>query len=166
MWWWDGHCSWRQGSYYELFQRKWYLSFFNPECNQQHTGSTNEPLKNIQKLSYRVSISGTHISIHPDSLERVSHTLEHSIQLTLFISSFWVYCANKDVNSSPPHGATYMRQRIRSALVQIMACRLFGAKPFSKPMLCYHQLDSYTPVTQDGDPAAICKIGQIAADRR
>ena len=28
-----------------------------------------------------------------------------------------------------------MRQWIRSALVQIMACRLFGAKPSSKPML-------------------------------
>ena len=28
-----------------------------------------------------------------------------------------------------------------SALVQIMACRLFGAKPLSKPMLGYCQLD-------------------------
>ena len=33
--------------------------------------------------------------------------------------------------------ATYMRQWIGSALVQIMACRLFGAKPLSKPMLGY-----------------------------
>ena len=37
-------------------------------------------------------------------------------------------------NSSPP-SATYMRQWIGSALVQIMACRLFGAKPLSKPIL-------------------------------
>ena len=34
-----------------------------------------------------------------------------------------------------------MRQWIGSALVQIMACRLFGAKPLSKPMLGYCQLD-------------------------
>ena len=34
-----------------------------------------------------------------------------------------------------------MRQQIGSALVQIMACRLFGAKPLSKPMLGYCQLD-------------------------
>ena len=34
-----------------------------------------------------------------------------------------------------------MRQWIRSALVQIMACRLLGAKPLSKPMLCNYQLD-------------------------
>ena len=44
------------------------------------------------------------------------------------------------INSSPP-SAAYMRQWIRSALVQIMACRLFGAKPLSKPMLEYYQLD-------------------------
>ena len=44
------------------------------------------------------------------------------------------------VNSSSP-SATYMYQWIRSALVQIMACRLFSAKPLSKPMLDYCQLD-------------------------
>ena len=38
------------------------------------------------------------------------------------------------INSSPP-SAAYMRHRIGSALVQIMACRLFGAKPLSKPMI-------------------------------
>ena len=37
--------------------------------------------------------------------------------------------------------AAYMPQWIRSALVQIMACRLFGTKPLSKPMLGYCQLD-------------------------
>ena len=36
--------------------------------------------------------------------------------------------------SSPP-SAAYMRQWIGSALFQIMACHLFGAKPLSKPML-------------------------------
>ena len=40
-----------------------------------------------------------------------------------------------------PPSAAYIRQRIRSALVQIIACRLFGAKPLSKPMLDYCQLD-------------------------
>ena len=34
------------------------------------------------------------------------------------------------LNSSP----SYMHQWIKSALVQIMACRLFSTKPFSKPM--------------------------------
>ena len=40
------------------------------------------------------------------------------------------------VNSSPPNAA-YMRQWIGSALVQIMACRIFGAMPLSEPMLEY-----------------------------
>ena len=35
------------------------------------------------------------------------------------------------INTSPPNAA-YMRQWIESALVQIMACRLFGTKPLSK----------------------------------
>ena len=46
----------------------------------------------------------------------------------------------KVFNSSPPSGA-YMHQWIGSALV--MACRQFGAKLLSKPMLAYCQLDPY-----------------------
>ena len=38
--------------------------------------------------------------------------------------------------------AAYMRQSTRSALVQIMACRVVGAKPLSEPMLNYCQLAS------------------------
>ena len=40
-------------------------------------------------------------------------------------------------NSSPP-GAAYKRQGTVSALVQVMDCRLFGAKPLPKPILAYH----------------------------
>ena len=36
--------------------------------------------------------------------------------------------------------ATYMHQWTGSALVQVMACRLFGAKPFPEPMLTHGQL--------------------------
>ena len=43
--------------------------------------------------------------------------------------------------NSPPPSAAYMCQWIVSALVQIMACRLDGAKPLSEPMLTYCQLD-------------------------
>ena len=44
------------------------------------------------------------------------------------------------INSSAPSAAC-MRQWIGLALVQIMACRPFGAKLSSKPMLGYCQLD-------------------------
>ena len=46
------------------------------------------------------------------------------------------------VNSSPSSGA-YMCLWIGSALVQIIAWRLFGAKPLSKSMLGYCELDPY-----------------------
>ena len=36
----------------------------------------------------------------------------------------------------------YMRQLTGSALVRVMACRLFGGKPLPEPMLAYCQLDS------------------------
>ena len=35
----------------------------------------------------------------------------------------------------------YMRQWIGTALAQIMACRLIGAKPLSKPMLDNYELN-------------------------
>ena len=44
-------------------------------------------------------------------------------------------------NTFPP-SAAYMRQWIGSALVQVMACRLFSAKPLPEPMLVYCQLNS------------------------
>ena len=40
-----------------------------------------------------------------------------------------------------PPSAAYMRQWIRSALIQVMACCLFGAKLLPEPMLAYWQLD-------------------------
>ena len=49
---------------------------------------------------------------------------------------------NEGINSSPP-SAAYMRQWMGLVLVKIMACRLPGAKPLSKPMLGNHQLDTY-----------------------
>ena len=36
---------------------------------------------------------------------------------------------------SSPLSATYMRRWTASSLVQMMACRLFGAKPLSKPIM-------------------------------
>ena len=44
------------------------------------------------------------------------------------------------VNSLRPNDA-YMRQKTRPSLVEIMACRLSGAKPLSQPMMTYYQLD-------------------------
>ena len=45
-----------------------------------------------------------------------------------------------DFSPSLP-SAAYMRHWIRSALVKILDCCLFGAKPLYRPMLVYCQLD-------------------------
>ena len=50
------------------------------------------------------------------------------------------------INSSPP-SATYMHQRIGPSFIQVMACRLFGAKPLPEPMLAYWQLDSWEQIS-------------------
>ena len=65
--------------------------------------------------------------------------LQHT---TLNFMMQWSTEIKKNLNSSPP-SATYMRQLVGSTLVQIMACRLFGAKPLSQPMLRYCQLDPW-----------------------
>ena len=44
-----------------------------------------------------------------------------------------------DVNSSP-FSAAYVHQWTGSVLLQVMAWRLFGAKPLPEPMLAYCQL--------------------------
>ena len=47
-----------------------------------------------------------------------------------------------DTFISSPHSATYMCEWTGSSLVEVIACRLFGAKPLSVAMLAYCQLDS------------------------
>ena len=46
------------------------------------------------------------------------------------------------VNSSPP-SVEYMHHSTGSALVQVMACHLFGTKPLPEQMLTNCQLDSW-----------------------
>ena len=67
----------------------------------------------------------------------VNFHLKHNKQMPL-------KCRLQDVShfvNSSPLSAAYMRQWTVSELVQIMACCLFGAKPLSKPVLGYCQLD-------------------------
>ena len=45
--------------------------------------------------------------------------------------------------NSPPPSAAYMSQWTGSSLVQVMACRLFGAKPLPELMLAYCLLDTW-----------------------
>ena len=57
---------------------------------------------------------------------------------TVVVCSYLIFLSFK-INSSPP-SATYMCHRTGSALVQVMPCCLFGAKPLTEPILNYCQL--------------------------
>ena len=50
------------------------------------------------------------------------------------------------INSSSP-SAEYMHQWTGSAIVQVMTCQLFGAKPLPETMLAYYQLDSWEQIS-------------------
>ena len=92
-------------------------------------------------------------------LLHVNQTFRHKLQWnftqTIWFTSNKMHCKMLSakcgpfcslLNSSPP-GATYMRHWTGSSLVQVMACRLFGAKPLPEPMLVYCQLDSWEQVS-------------------
>ena len=60
--------------------------------------------------------------------------------MKILIDFSLITCLRHDINSFLP-SAAYMRRWTGSALVQVMACPLFGAKPLPEPMLIYCQLD-------------------------
>ena len=77
------------------------------------------------------------LSGHIDSLKQTTWNLEWGNTINFQIMS---------ITSSPP-SAAYMHQWTGSALVQVMACRLFGAKPLPEPMLVDCQLESWKQVS-------------------
>ena len=69
---------------------------------------------------------------------KITTTSDRNVKMTIFLC----------FNSLPPSAVyTCMRQWNGSAVVQVMACRLFGAKPLPEPMLTYFQLNPYEQTT-------------------
>ena len=95
--------------------------------------------KQIQNYTLFAAMSESH-QFHGLRVKTVGGTLDLS----------W---KNIVVNLSPP-SAAYMCQWIGSALVQMMACSLFGAKPLSKPMLGYGNITRYFFVNQNSTNTA------------
>ena len=63
----------------------------------------------------------------------------YRIHVTTSVDNDCIHSQNL-INSLKPSDA-YMRHQPRSSLVQILACRVIGAKPLSEPILYYCQLD-------------------------
>ena len=62
----------------------------------------------------------------------------------------------------PPPSDAYMRQQTRSALVQIMACRLFGAKPISSNMFQWNlNRDTAIFIERNAFQNVVCEMAAI-----
>ena len=98
----------------------------------------------FKQCSYMINLNSK--SIIWNQFDRQWFTASQTMIIQCFHLMWHFYLTVCDeynaVNSSPP-SAAYMCQSFWTALVQITACRLFGAKPISKPMLGYCQLDLY-----------------------
>ena len=97
---------------------------------------SNEKYTCTSMLHYRLVICANHRYAEPGWVE--NHWLvPYDITTVLGMVYIVGFAYLEFINSSPP----YMRQWMGSALLQITACRLFGTRPSSKPMLGYSQLD-------------------------
>ena len=74
--------------------------------------------------------------------ENITWFFPHSVTEKQIVWSVKSGC----INSSPP-SAAYVHHWIGSALLQLMACRLFGAKPLPEPILAYFELDSWEQIS-------------------
>ena len=72
-------------------------------------------------------------------LRVIQYSPNYAVYYISYIQNNPMPCNTMSINSFPP-SAAYIREWIRSALVQIMVCRLFGTKPLSKPVLGCCQL--------------------------
>ena len=95
-------------------------------------------------MNYFIILYGLKLLVHSSysTVQPVEFRNRSVISLHILLSLLFPLHGGIIVNPSPSFVA-YMRQLFRSALVQIMACRLFGAKLLSKPMLGYCQLDPW-----------------------
>ena len=102
-----------------------------------------------------------------------SYGFFHSELICCYLGQSYAYPVTCEiilkVNPSPP-SAGYMRKWSGPALVETMACRLFGAKPLPGPMLPSCLLDPDTPVTpakptrnRQKNPQNFQWIGQLSA---
>ena len=68
---------------------------------------------------------------------RISSVAYLLLNIGILVSIDCIVIAHKTLFNSLRPSDAYMRRWTGSSLVQIMACRLFGAKPLSEPMLEY-----------------------------
>ena len=93
-----------------------------------------------------VLLNRNHFSQRPASSTQLTKWIMKDRNRTKYAIQIRVFVTMTYVSSSLP-SAAYMRQSTLSSLVQVMAFRMFGAKPLPEPMLAYCQLDSWEHIS-------------------
>ena len=107
-----------------------------------HVSETTCPIIHIESLKLsELTKTWRKKPALPNLLKFLSLGIVNSLEVTL---------THTHTHHTPPHtpqprvrSAAYMRQWIGPTSIQIMTCRLFGAKSLSAPMLGYCQLDPW-----------------------
>ena len=139
----SAHCSWL-GSGNLLFPEH----TINGRCDMIKWIEKNKCWWNDTKEEWGWSFNHLSPLLHLISLfiKSISHRFIDSLthlSIDWIVDYTWITYERihsyASFNSSLP-SAAYMRRCTGSALVQLMACRLFGAKPSPAPVLTYYKL--------------------------
>ena len=129
-------CPWylllaKHSSFIDMYLR---LTCNTGLCISRYTGEQNTNIN----LTVRVCLlwwkGCLKTTVQMNTVTVIKSKIHSQVVLGCVLIFFFVF-------NSPPPSASYLRQWMGSALVQIMACRLFGVKPLSKPILGYRQLE-------------------------
>ena len=71
--------------------------------------------------------------------------LDNDVFVSILITAMNILCYENWTHPPPP-SAAYIRRWTGSALVQVMTCRLSGAKPWPEPILPHCQLDTWEQI--------------------
>ena len=66
---------------------------------------------------------------------------------SVMVRKIWTHCYDNSNFNSLRSSDTYMHQKARPSLAQIMACRLIDTKPLSEPVLEYWLLDPWEQIS-------------------
>ena len=130
---WPIRCAWYV--FYMTRQHSCRISIALPWRHNERDGVSNRQphdclLRHRSKETSKLRVIGLYAA-----------TGEFPAQMVSNAKNVFILWRHHGIWNSFPSSAAYVRHHTGSALVQIMACRLFDANPLPEPMLTYCKLD-------------------------
>ena len=113
-----------------------FISSYSQDTKVRHFLHKYLPINDLEQFENYISFT-----------KMAEETFQDRPAFCIFICKIWAILSTPLCVNSPPPSAAYTHQWTGSALVQVMACRLFGAKPLPKPMLAYCLLNSWEQIS-------------------